>query len=534
MWSIRVLSGEMAGRVFPLKSGTNLIGRAPHCDVALATAGVSKEHAQIEIVADKIILTDKGSRNGTFINGVAVRSQIVQPGQKIAIYDVICEIVPGNLVEARKKQPTKRPRPQPQAPLPNYGHGGPSFDGNLAYQQQTSSPESSPDPGPAASTGLAGYVMHYLDHVVMPAVYQIPKVVEFRNVVAIFGLVLVVLITALSTIPLTGILKKRIEKTSQQRALTIARTLSVRNQPILAAGQMTGLTTTEASNEPGVDKAFIVSLEGRILAPAVLAQRDPEIPFIAEARRFGKEVVQQIDDNTIGALVPIVVPNDQGLVQALAHAVVMYDMGTLAVDDSQTFSLFVQTLAIALVLGAIVFFFIYKIVVFPITSLNSQLGAALRDNSIPIQTDYQFPELRELAANIQSIVARGGSGGFDQPGAYEHDRSTEAMALTSLVGYPSLAIRTQDEVVMSVNSVFQEHIAKGQNWNQIRLDDVFDQALKLNLKDVVEKAKQNPNQSASDHIDVDGQNYQVTGQAIFGSKEVSYVMISLVPKTGGA
>jgi sensor histidine kinase regulating citrate/malate metabolism len=54
---------------------------------------------------------------------------------------------------------------------------------------------------------------------------------EFKNVLIVFFLLLVVSITALSTIPLTNILKKRIEKTSQQRAMTIARNLAITNQP---------------------------------------------------------------------------------------------------------------------------------------------------------------------------------------------------------------------------------------------------------------------------------------------------------------
>src|SRR5690349_19300037 len=94
MWSIRVLTGELAGQTFPLKDGTNVVGRTPQCDIVLPTAGVSKQHARIEVHGDKIIVADAGSRNGTFVDGVAIRSQVVREGQRIGIYDVICEIVP--------------------------------------------------------------------------------------------------------------------------------------------------------------------------------------------------------------------------------------------------------------------------------------------------------------------------------------------------------------------------------------------------------------------------------------------------------
>lgn len=535
MWSIRILSGELAGKTFPLKAGTNTIGRVASCDVVFPTPGISKHHAQIEVLADKIIVTDLNSRNGTFIDGVSIKSQVLREGKKIAIYDVICEVIASKTLVPKIKSPRAKPKQDGFALAANAYQGSLAVANAPAYDVQAQATQIEEKAQPQTEKGLAGYVEHYINNVIMPTVYKIPMAIEFKNVMIIFGLVLVVSITALSTIPLTKILKKKIEKTSQQRALTIAKTLAIRNQPILAAGQMTGLTTTESSNEPGVSKSFIINLEGRILAPTVLAQRDTEIPFVAEARRFGKEVVRQIDDSTIGALVPIVVPNDQGYAQAMAHAVVMYDMGSLAVDDGQTFSLFVQTLAIALVLGAIVFFFLYKIILYPIANLNLQLSAALRDGNSTLNSEYQFPELQELTTNIQSLVARGGAGGggFEGPGAYEHERSGEAFGVTSLIGFPSIAVRSTDLQVISVNPQFQDQIGKATAWNQLSLDNIMDQALKLNLLDIVERAKASPSQTASNEIDVDGLNFQVTGQAIFGSKDVSYILIAFIPKGGG-
>lgn len=534
MWSLRVLSGDFAGKIFSLKEGKNLIGRAPQCDITLAKPGISKQHAQIEVLGDKIILTDTDSRNGTFVDGVAIRSQVIKPGQKLAIYEIICEVVPGQSLSLQR--PKRKNSPQPNVGVKAAIQ---AYEGNLAL---SSSPAQQPNDeanhssvGPTGDSSFLSYIRSYIDNVIMPAVYRIPTMMEFKNVVILFALTLVISITALSTIPLTKILKKRIEKTSQQRALTIARTLAIRNQPILAAGQMTGLTTTEANNEPGVDKSFIISLEGRILAPAVLAQRDPEIPFISEARRFGKEVVQQMDDSTIGALVPILAQNERGMTQAMAHAVVIYDMGTLAVDDGQTFSLFIQTLVIALLVGGLVFFFLYKIILYPVVQLNAQVSTALREGQGNLHTDYLFPELQDLTGNIQSLLARGSQGGsgFESPGSYEHERTYEANGLTNLVGFPAIAIRTDDRVVISVNSHFQEQIGKSTNWLNIKLTEVLDQALKLNLTDIVDRASLETNHPATNDIDIDGQNYEVTGQSVFGSKQVNYILIAFIPKVGG-
>jgi hypothetical protein len=224
---------------------------------------------------------------------------------------------------------------------------------------------------------------------------------------------------------------------------------------------MTGLTTTSANNEAGVKESYIINPEGRILAPVVMAQQVPNNPFITEARKLNREFFQQINDQTIGALVPIIIQNNQGLSQAGAYAVVIYDMSTLAVDDGQTFSLFVQTLVIALLVGALVFFFLYKIILKPITDLNGQVSSALREGHGAISASYQFPELIELSSNIQSLVARGSQGGgFGSVNSYEHERSFEATGLVQLVGFPALAVRRSNQEVLVMNSHFQEQIAK--------------------------------------------------------------------------
>ncbi len=548
MWSLKVLSGPLAGKSFPLRQGANTVGRAPSCDVILASIGISKQHAKIEVYPDKIVVTDMSSRNGTFINGVQIRSQKLNPGDKIALYDLMMVVAP--------QEASKRPAAQVANP-PALG-GGPlplqqaayAYQGNAALQ---TSPQ--PDFGAPAPLNLAGdpapmpegdavaqtvpgikqYMQRYMDEIILPGVYRLAEWMEFKQTVMLFCGVFVLVVTMLSTIPLTRILKYRIEKTSQQRALSIARTLALSNKSSVAQGLATGISISVTDREPGVDKAFIVNAEGRILAPQALAQQYPDIPFIHAARRLGKEVVQQIDDTTIGALVPIEVQNEQtGIVAPMAHAVVIYDMGTLAVDDGQTFSLFIQTLFIALIVGAIIFFFLYKLIEHPIRNMNDQVSKTLRDGHGTLLLNYRFPILQELISNVNALISRGAGGSnFSQPGSYEHERSGESLGLVNMVGFPSIAVQASSRRVLSVNSHFQDAIAKSQNWDGLLLDDVLDQALKLNLRDLVERASGEPNQTAVSEIDVDGVNYDIRGQAVYGSKDVNYVLIVFIPKDGG-
>ena len=60
---------------YTLKEGGRLtIGRHPDNDIVPKDAAVSYHHAIIERKGEKLIVLDKESRNGTFVNGIKVQS----------------------------------------------------------------------------------------------------------------------------------------------------------------------------------------------------------------------------------------------------------------------------------------------------------------------------------------------------------------------------------------------------------------------------------------------------------------------------
>ena len=79
------LRGELAGlvRTFPLESGTNTVGSAGDCAVLLPARGVSRRHALVRVDGDGVSVEDEGSRNGTFVAGVAVKRAPVACGDEI-------------------------------------------------------------------------------------------------------------------------------------------------------------------------------------------------------------------------------------------------------------------------------------------------------------------------------------------------------------------------------------------------------------------------------------------------------------------
>jgi DNA-binding winged helix-turn-helix (wHTH) protein len=65
------------GRRHVLYQGENLVGRAQDCRVVLIAATVSRHHAVIAVDGKTISIEDRGSTNGTFINGKRITRALV-------------------------------------------------------------------------------------------------------------------------------------------------------------------------------------------------------------------------------------------------------------------------------------------------------------------------------------------------------------------------------------------------------------------------------------------------------------------------
>ncbi|MCC6644813.1 MAG: GGDEF domain-containing protein [Polyangiaceae bacterium] len=85
--AVILTSGLDAGRLYRLtRDRTTTIGRARECDVCLSERGLSRVHAAIELYGDVPSLVDRGSRNGTRVEGVRVEGKRpLRSGDKISL-----------------------------------------------------------------------------------------------------------------------------------------------------------------------------------------------------------------------------------------------------------------------------------------------------------------------------------------------------------------------------------------------------------------------------------------------------------------
>jgi pSer/pThr/pTyr-binding forkhead associated (FHA) protein len=114
---VLVVDGRVS-QTFPVR-GTIHLGRDRTNSVVVSDQKVSRHHAVLAPLGDAFLLTDQGSANGTFLNGVLISQPTrLKPQDKIGIGDTtfIFTTTPDS-VPIAEPEPTRRPPPSLQ-PVP--------------------------------------------------------------------------------------------------------------------------------------------------------------------------------------------------------------------------------------------------------------------------------------------------------------------------------------------------------------------------------------------------------------------------------
>jgi|WetSurMetagenome_2_1015567.scaffolds.fasta_scaffold37050_3 pSer/pThr/pTyr-binding forkhead associated (FHA) protein len=125
---LHLVKGNPPGKQVEVLPGTLTIGRAEDSGLIIASTRVSRHHCEIVNEQNRIIIRDKGSGNGTIVNGAKVTEQPLGPGDEVAIGPLTFQVeINGN--RQRKAPPAtafKPAAPKPAAPKRSFGKAGPA------------------------------------------------------------------------------------------------------------------------------------------------------------------------------------------------------------------------------------------------------------------------------------------------------------------------------------------------------------------------------------------------------------------------
>lgn len=551
MWGIRILTGPQAGQTLPLKPGRNVLGRAPHCDIKILSAGVSKEHSEITVFPDRVTVTDLKSSNGTYINGIKVQTGQIRLGDKVSAHDVIFDLIAVSQQSESVRAPAPAaPRPQPVAPQMGYG-----MPPNSSVPYPPQYPSGYPTgvlQNPAAAEGMAHLAppsaaftppqnffeqLHakfneYMERVALPAIYKVAEWLDLKYILLSFVIIFIFMTTLLSMIPMVTITKESIMAESMRRAKSLARSVATLNQGALLQGNITGLSTYTVEAEEGVTQVLIIDQrDGSILAPASRAGVTADLPFVHVARQESRAMTAQIDSTTIGASFPIGAfdPNT-GEQSVKAHAVVLYDISALDFDTGRALSLFLQTLVISSVLGMILFYFLYALIEHPFKALNAELDTALREKRDTTTVKFMFAPLQALISNVNSLLNRYISGDSSNGGAMIN-RDGEAENLVNMIGFPAMCL-SADGRIMAANGGFLQ-VARTESLAGMQLAQIPDSALQQNIQFLIQKSQENLRMIHTDHLEFSGHMCTLSCQAMASNGQtVDYYIFTVAPNEG--
>jgi predicted component of type VI protein secretion system len=124
---LRLVKGKPQDKIVDIPLGTLKVGRDPESDLIIAVASVSRHHCEIVNEENRLVLRDKGSGNGTLVNGQKVQEQVLDAGDEIQIGPLAFAVeiegalpkpaAPKAPVAARAPAAPKAPAPKPAAPV---------------------------------------------------------------------------------------------------------------------------------------------------------------------------------------------------------------------------------------------------------------------------------------------------------------------------------------------------------------------------------------------------------------------------------
>jgi two-component system, cell cycle response regulator len=98
-WLVQIYPADKIGRLFNLTEGHVTLGRDDHSCVPFDDVAVSRHQAKIERMDDRFVIIDLGSRNGTYVNDVAVSSKVLENGDRIRMGHQILKFVAADQFE---------------------------------------------------------------------------------------------------------------------------------------------------------------------------------------------------------------------------------------------------------------------------------------------------------------------------------------------------------------------------------------------------------------------------------------------------
>jgi len=359
---LQILSGTQDRQTVSLKPGRYTIGRGDQAHIQIFSHQISRIHAEVIVEEDQVTVLDRGSANGTAVNGKFVTSSILKSGDKIMLGEVVIEY---NLIGGGHPQ-TAPIRPQPFTPRPS------------AYI--------------AATKVIA-------DRLRPRALWPL--------FTSLFSLAFL-LIAVFSGISYKRLIEAKLTQESVARAHDLVRYLAEKNREDLRLNNELLLDVDTVLKEKGVKQAYIVNAKGRTVAPVSRLNKADNDPYILEAltQNSDQKIVPAYNPNkrTYTFAHPIRTYDDKrGTYETIGAAKIVFSAEDAVGELPEANRLFILLVTAALGLALLLGWVMSKTLINPLAKLTERIHQ-WRSGQMTQKENAPFKDLEPLYDAVQRAI----------------------------------------------------------------------------------------------------------------------------------
>lgn len=386
MYKLVAVAGKLRGQEFELQDGENVCGRDSGCDVHIPVQGISKKHMSVTVTDDVCYINDLGSSNGTFLNGKIIKRATAENGDKIALPDLILQVV---YVEEKKIIIKKA----------------------VTDEDDDEDDLFKPEPAPE---NLAGKAVWAFKWKLMPVIHGVNEEYEWSH---LFGILLALFSVATITLTILPVLRDSREilyTEIAKRGSSYARVIAVMNDQALSDNRLERVDTSFLDEEDGVSSYELFDPSLRIVRPITQLNEYSKDAFSAEAKdvlmnpKKKRDLhARRLPDGSIGIGKKIMAFDAKlGRQKAVGIIAIKFNPESLVREASRSTGLYLESLVTSGMVAIIFFGIMFYLTQRPVEELRLQIEEALRGKRKSLESEYLMSSLDPLRDSINSVLQR--------------------------------------------------------------------------------------------------------------------------------
>lgn len=508
MFKLVAVGGKLRGKELVLNEGENTIGRAQDCDHPLIVEGISKKHLRVTVNGETAYAEDLGSSNGTLVNGKIIKKITLKDGDKIALPNVILQVV----YVLEKKVVIKK----------KVVRGGDDDDDSYDELKQV---EPMPD-------NLAAKAIWVFKYKLMPVVYGFNERYEWAALVGILLFIFIAINITLTILPVLRDSKQLLIKEIALRGKQYAAEVDHLNSAHLREKNLDHIRTDflEGEDAEGVQSYKLFDIEGRVYRPLSSLNTIVNDTFSVEALKFykaesnqDKEVISDLGGNQIGIARAIKAHDKQmGRDVVVAIITIIFSPSSLSREASNNSKAYLESLITSGMVAIFFFGILYYMTIKPLDEMKFQIEAVLRGRQKELTSNTLFREIHPLRNTINSILTRikelqNADGGEVQN--LEEDGPYLRTLKEFMEGAQGpVMVLNSEKVIQNLNPECEDLIGIRENASagQSLLDTARDQGFAATVIDLCDRSANNEGCHQREAYQIGGKDMTVNVSALIG------------------